>query len=84
MKKYFLFVAVAFISCTVPLPAVVLQTDFGVKDGAVAEMKGVALSVEPTLQIFDITHEIPSYNIWEAAYRLNQAAAFWPKGNTFS
>ena len=83
MKKYFLFVVVAFISCTVPLPAVVIQTDFGVKDGAVAEMKGVALSVEPTLQLFDITHEIPSYNIWEAAYRLNQAAAFWPKGTVF-
>ena len=83
MKKYFLFIVVAFISCTVPLPAVVLQTDFGVKDGAVAEMKGVALSVEPTLQLFDITHEIPSYNIWEAAYRLNQAAPFWPKGTVF-
>ena len=83
MKKYFLFIAVAFISCTVPLPAVVLQTDFGVKDGAVAEMKGVALSVEPALPLFDITHEIPSYNIWEAAYRLNQAAAYWPKGTVF-
>src|SRR5687768_2201822 len=83
MKKYFLFIVVAFISCTVPLPAIVLQTDFGLKDGAVAEMKGVALSVEPTLQLFDITHEIPSYNIWEAAYRLNQAAPFWPKGTVF-
>src|SRR5688572_1941656 len=83
MKKYFLFIVVAFISCTVPLPAIVLQTDFGLKDGAVAEMKGVALSVEPTLQLFDISHEIPSYNIWEAAYRLNQAAPFWPKGTVF-
>src|SRR5688572_15256190 len=83
MKKYFLFIVVAFISCTVPLPAIVLQTDFGLKDGAVAEMKGVALSVEPTLQLFDITHEIPPYNIWEASYRLNQAATFWPKGTVF-
>ncbi|HJS54997.1 MAG TPA: S-adenosyl-l-methionine hydroxide adenosyltransferase family protein [Chitinophagaceae bacterium] len=83
MKKYFLFIAVAFISCTVPMPAVVFQTDFGLKDGAVAEMKGVALSVDPSLQLFDITHEIPSYNIWEAAYRLNQAAQFWPKGTVF-
>ena len=83
MKKYFVFIAVAFISCTTPGPAIVFLTDFGLKDGAVAEMKGVALSVEPTLQLFDITHEIPSYNIWEAAYRLNQAAAFWPKGTVF-
>ena len=83
MKKYFVFIAVAFISCTVPLPAIVFQTDFGLKDGAVAEMKGVVLSVEPSLQLFDITHEIPSYNIWEASYRLNQAATFWPKGTVF-
>ena len=83
MKKYFLFIAVAFISCTVPMPAIVFQTDFGLKDGAVAEMKGVALSVDPSLQLFDITHEIPSYNIWEAAYRLNQAAQYWPKGTVF-
>lgn len=83
MKKYFLFIVVAFMSCTVPMPAVVFQTDFGLKDGAVAEMKGVVLSVDPSLQIFDISHEIPQYNIWEAAYRLNQAAAFWPQGTVF-
>jgi S-adenosylmethionine hydrolase len=83
MKKYFVFIAVAFVSCTRPGPAIVFQTDFGLKDGAVAEMKGVALSVEPSLQLFDITHEIPPYNIWEAAYRLNQAASFWPKGTVF-
>ena len=83
MKKYFVFIAVALISCKTPGPAIVFQTDFGLKDGAVAEMKGVALSVEPSLQLFDITHEIPSYNIWEAAYRLNQAASFWPIGTVF-
>ena len=83
MKKYFVFIVVAFISCTVPMPAVVIQTDYGTKDGAVAEMKGVILSVNPSLQVFDITHEIPQYNIWEAAYRLNQAAPYWPKGTVF-
>ena len=83
MKNYFLFIVVAFISCTAPMPAVVFQTDFGLKDGAVAEMKGVVLSVDPSLQLFDLTHEIPQYNIWEAAYRLNQAAAYWPKGTVF-
>jgi len=83
MRKYFVVIVVAFISCTQPNPVVVFQTDFGLKDGAVAEMKGVALSVAPSLRLFDITHEIPSYNIWEAAYRLNQAASFWPKGTVF-
>ncbi|HEY1212745.1 MAG TPA: SAM-dependent chlorinase/fluorinase, partial [Bryobacteraceae bacterium] len=44
---------------------VVYQSDFGVKDGAVSEMKGVAMGVSPDLKLFDLTHEIPAYNIWE-------------------
>lgn len=59
---------------------VVYQTDFGVKDGAVSEMKGVAMEVSPDLKLFDITHEIPPFNIWEAAYRLEQAIRYWPAG----
>jgi hypothetical protein len=60
-----------------------LQSDFGLKDGAVAAMKGVALNVSPELKIFDLTHEIPPYNIWEAAYRLNQTASYWPAQTVF-
>ena len=63
--------------------ALVLQTDFGVKDGAVSAMKGVANSVDPGLRIFDLTHEIPAYNIWEAAYRLDQTVSYWPSGTVF-
>lgn len=61
----------------------VFQSDFGLKDGAVAAMKGVALSVSPDLKMFDLTHEIPPFNIWEAAYRLNQTAMYWPSGTVF-
>ncbi len=61
----------------------VLQSDFGTKDGAVAAMKGVALSVSPKLVIHDLTHEIPAYNVWEAALRLDQTAAYWPRGTVF-
>lgn len=60
--------------------ALVFQTDFGLKDGAVAAMKGVAYSVDKDLALFDLTHEIPAYNIWEAAYRLKQTAPYWPAG----
>ena len=63
--------------------ALVLQTDFGLKDGAVSAMKGVAFGVSPELKMFDLTHEIPAYNIWEAAYRLQQTAAYWPAGTVF-
>jgi S-adenosylmethionine hydrolase len=33
--------------------------------------------------MYDLTHEIPAYNIWEAAYRLNQAASYWPVETVF-
>ncbi len=61
----------------------VFQTDFGLKDGAVSAMKGVAMGVSADLKIFDLTHEIPAYNIWEAAYRLKQTAPYWPAGTVF-
>ena len=62
---------------------VVFQTDFGLKDGAVSAMKGVAMNVDSSLKLFDVTHEIPAYNIWEAAYRLEQTVPYWPAGTVF-
>jgi S-adenosylmethionine hydrolase len=62
---------------------VVFQSDFGLKDGAVSAMKGVAMDVSADLKLFDITHEIPAYNIWEAAYRLEQTIPYWPRGTVF-
>jgi S-adenosylmethionine hydrolase len=62
---------------------VVFQSDFGLKDGAVSAMKGVANGVSPDLKLYDLTHEIPVYNIWEAAYRLEQAVPYWPAGTVF-
>lgn len=62
---------------------VVFQSDFGLKDGAVSAMKGVAMGVDSSLKLFDLTHEIPAYNIWEAAYRLEQTLPYWPKGTVF-
>lgn len=61
----------------------VIQTDFGLCDGAVSAMYGVALSVDPSLKIYDLTHEIPQYNIWEGSYRLYQTITYWPKETVF-
>jgi S-adenosylmethionine hydrolase len=61
----------------------VLQSDFGTRDAAVAAMKGVAVGVAQDLRIFDLTHEIPAYSIWEASLRLVQAAEYWPEGTVF-
>ncbi len=62
---------------------VVLQTDFGLKDQAVAAMRGVIRIVDRSLTIDDLTHEIPAYNVWEAAYRLNAVIDYWPKDAVF-
>ena len=61
----------------------VIQTDFGTKDGAVAAMKGVAIGVSPKLAIYDLSHENTPYDVWEGAYRLKQTAPFWPAGTVF-
>lgn len=63
--------------------ALVMQTDFSLKDGAVSAMQGVAFGVDRELNMFNLTHEIPPYNIWEAAYRLYQTATYWPQGTVF-
>jgi len=84
-NKYFktiLLFLIALISINAQAP-LVLQSDFGNKDAAVASMKGVAVSVSPDVKIYDLTHEIPVFNIWEAAQRLIQTAEYWPRGTVF-
>lgn len=61
----------------------ILQSDFGTADGAVSAMYGVAYGVDQKLQISDLTHEIPQYDIWEASYRLIQTVSYWPEGSVF-
>lgn len=61
----------------------IMQTDFGTADGAVSAMYGVAYGVSPDLNISDLTHEIPQYDIWEASYRLIQTVSYWPKEAVF-
>ena len=61
----------------------VYQTDFGLVDGAVSAMYGVAYSVNPELKIHDLTHDITPYNIWEASYRLIQTINYWPENTVF-
>ncbi len=61
----------------------VFQTDFGLVDGAVSAMHGVAYSVHPDLRIHNLTHDITPYSIWEASYRLIQTINYWPQGTVF-
>lgn len=61
----------------------IFQSDFGYADGAVCAMYGVAETVSPQLRVYDLTHDIPQYDIWEASYRLNQTVSYWPEGSVF-
>lgn len=60
----------------------VLYTDFGMADGAVAAVKGVAYSVSRDILISDLSHEDPG-SIFAGAYRLYQAESFWPRDTVF-
>jgi S-adenosylmethionine hydrolase len=55
-------------------------TDFGTKDGYVAQMKGVASSITDA-SLMDITHEVSPHNIREGAFILWTTAPFFPVGS---
>ena len=62
----FLLIVVVSSNCLCQTRALVFQSDFGLKDGAVAAMKGVAVSVSDDLRIFDLTHEIYTLSLHDA------------------
>lgn len=67
----------------IKMNALVFQSDFGLGDGAVSAMHGVARMVNSNLIIDDLTHDIKPYNIFEASYRILQTIEYWPKGTVF-
>jgi S-adenosylmethionine hydrolase len=64
------------------VPALVtLTTDFGLADPYVAEMKGVLLREgPPDLRLIDLTHDLPPFEIAEAALFLRAAVPRFPSG----
>lgn len=61
-------------------PVITLLTDFGTTDHYVAAMKGVILGICPDARLVDITHQVPPYQISEAAFTLSQAWPYFPPG----
>jgi S-adenosylmethionine hydrolase len=59
---------------------ITLTTDFGLSDPFVGIMKGVILSIAPEVTIVDITHDIRSYDITEAAFLVNSSYRYFPSG----
>jgi S-adenosylmethionine hydrolase len=67
-------------SSSAPSPIITLLTDFGTQDYFVAAMKGVILSLNPAVQIVDITHEVPPQDIEAAAFNLLACYRDFPSG----
>lgn len=58
---------------------VTLTTDFGTSDHFAATMKGVILSLQPAVQIVDITHEVAPFEIPQGGFIIAQAYRYFPK-----
>jgi S-adenosylmethionine hydrolase len=59
-------------------PIITLITDFDTQDHFVGTMKGVIYSINPDVDIVDITHKVASYDIFDAAFALAQSYRFFP------
>lgn len=60
-------------------PIITITTDFGEADYFVAAMKGVIYSVNPSVEIVDLTHLIPPHDIYAAAFTLLCCYKDFPK-----
>jgi len=58
---------------------ITLITDFGLKDNYIGVMKGVIYSINPDVQIIDITHFINPYDVREANYIVKSSFKYFPK-----
>jgi S-adenosylmethionine hydrolase len=59
---------------------ITLTTDFGLSDPFVGIMKGVILGIAPDARLVDVSHDIHSYDILEAAYLIDSAYRYFPEG----
>lgn len=62
-------------------PCILFQTDFGVGGGGA--MYGVCKRVDPELELFDLTHKIPKFDVEKASASLRDVIPFWPEGTVF-
>lgn len=59
---------------------ITLTTDFGTRDGFVAQMKGVILAICPRASVVDVTHDIEPFSVMQAALVLKGVSSYFPRG----
>lgn len=62
------------------MPILTLSTDIGQRDFLVGAIKGQFLSLDPALQVCDITHQLSQTNFPQAAYICGNAFRYFPAG----
>lgn len=65
------------------MKTVALLTDFGLADNFVGVMKGVILKINPQLSLVDISHQVSSHDIVQAAFLLRGCYKYFAKGTIF-
>jgi len=65
---------------TMTRPVITLLTDFGLRDHFVGTMKGVILGICPDAVMVDITHDLSSLAVSEAAFLLGCSYSYFPPG----
>lgn len=62
------------------MPIITLTSDWGIKDHYLASVKGAIFSRIPEVNIVDISHDIPHYDIFKAAFVLKNCYRNFPAG----
>jgi S-adenosylmethionine hydrolase len=63
---------------TLARPIITLTTDYGTNDHLVGVMKGVILSINPDVNIVDITHSVLAHDVLDGALAIGQAYKYFP------
>jgi S-adenosylmethionine hydrolase len=58
---------------------ITLTTDFGLTEHYVGAMKGVIYSINPTVQLVEITNSVQSFDVLDGALAISQAYSYFPK-----
>jgi S-adenosyl-L-methionine hydrolase (adenosine-forming) len=61
-----------------PRPIITLTTDYGSSDHFVGVMKGVILSINPEVNIVDLTHSVLAHDILDGALAIGQSYRYFP------
>jgi len=64
-------------------PVIALLTDFGEEDFFVGSLKGVIATINPSVPMVDITHQVPSFDVLAGGFILHAAYRYYPSGSIF-